>query len=305
MILCIQTVTVALIFFHRGGLTSHQEQLLTKLSQQQVPSELEENQLQQRQTSSTVTTPCPPPPPTSEPPDDIAPTNIPNQKRCAGVGGNSGSDSVMPIMKACPLSIKKQPSSEQPKLKAVNFVGNDQSGVAGSSSVNGGSGTSVSGVNNSGNSGVHVSINRRIEMPPAFLFPETEAPPADLISTSSASEQSSTTFSSTTSLTLSSGSAACSGTSAGNVNLGVGSDEVDRAVVESPSGSEVDNNNLVTRKVVVGEENGNQQKQDTQVDALNNINATMQEQQDMTGKHPLCLLIARLSSLWCYFFYDL
>jgi hypothetical protein len=199
-------------------------------------------------------------------------------------------------MKACPPTIKKQPSSEHPKIKTVTFVGNDQSGVAGSSTVNGSSGTSVSGVNNNGNSGVHVSINRRIEMPPAFLFPETEAPPADLIS-SSASEQSSATFSSATSLTLSSGSATCSGTSAGNVNLGVGSDEVDRAVVEPPNGSEVDNNNLVTRKVLVGEENSGQQKQDTLVDALNNINATTQEQQDMTGKHPLYLLIARFPCL--------
>jgi hypothetical protein len=200
-------------------------------------------------------------------------------------------------MKACPLIIKKQPSSEHPKLKAVNFVGNDQSSVAGSSSVNGSSGTSVSGINNNGNSGVHVSINRRIEMPPAFLFPETEAPPADLISSSSASEQSLATFSSTTSLTLNSGSATCSGTSAGNVNLVGGSDEVDRAVVEPPSGSEVDNNNLATRKVVIGEENSNQQKQDTLIDALNNINATTQEQQDVTGKAPLYLLIARVPCL--------
>lgn len=299
--MCVKIFTVAL----RGALTSHQEQLLTKLSQQQVPSELDENQLQQRQTSTTVTTPCPPPPPpTSEPPDDIVLTNIQNQKRFTGVGSNSSSDNIMPIMKACPLTIKKQPSSEHPKMKTVNFVGNDQSGVAGSSSVNGSSGTSVSGVNNNGNSGVHVSINRRIEMPPAFLFPETEAPPADLISSSSASEQSSATFSSATSLTLSSGSATCSGTSAGNVNLGVGSDEVDRAVVEPPNGSEVDNNNLVTRKVLVGEENSSQQKQDTLVDALNNINATTQEQQqDMTGKHPLYLLIARFQCLWDYLFY--
>ena len=32
---------------------------------------------------------------------------------------------------------------------------------------------------------VHVSINRRIEMPPAFHFPEDEAPPSDLVSGSS------------------------------------------------------------------------------------------------------------------------
>ena len=88
----------------------------------------------------------PPPPPTSEPPEEV---NVPNQRRFAGVGGND----VLPIIKARPLTIKKQPPSELPKLKSVN-------------------------------SNVSVSINRRIEMPPAFLFPETEAPPADLVSSS-------------------------------------------------------------------------------------------------------------------------
>jgi hypothetical protein len=276
------------LFFYRGGLTLHQEHLLTKLSQQQVPSELDENQLHHRQTSSTVTSPCPPPPPpTSEPPDDVVSTNIPGQRRFAGVGGNSGGDSVLPVIKARPLTIKKQPPSEHPKLKAVNFVGNGQSGAGGSSSVNGSSGISVSGVSNNGNSGVHVSINRRIEMPPAFLFPETEAPPADLISSSSTSETSSATLSSTTSLTLSGGSVASSGASAGNLNSGVSSDEVDRSAVEPLSGSEVDNNNIATRKGLVGEEDNNQQKQDILVDALNNINTTTQEQQDLTGKHAL------------------
>ena len=31
------------------------------------------------------------------------------------------------------------------------------------------------------NHNVHISINRRIEMPPAFHFPEDQAPPSDLI----------------------------------------------------------------------------------------------------------------------------
>ena len=88
----------------------------------------------------------PPPPPTSEPPEEV---NVTNQRRFAGVGGND----VLPIIKARPLTIKKQPPSELPKLKSVN-------------------------------SNVSVSINRRIEMPPAFLFPETEAPPADLVPSS-------------------------------------------------------------------------------------------------------------------------
>ena len=232
------------------------------------------------------------------------------------MGGNCGSDTALPIIKARPLAIKKQPTSDHPKLKAVHFVGSAQNGASGSSGVNGSSSVSVSGinnngnngvhisvsgvnnngssgVNNNGNSGVHVSINRRIEMPPAFLFPETEAPPADLISSSSSSSSSSlsetpsTTFSSATSLTLSSVSVASSGTT-GNLNLGVGSDEVDRALVEPPSGNDLDNNDL-TRKVVLGEENSCQQKEDVLVDALNNINAATDEQQDLAGELDLVL----------------
>ena len=237
------------------------------------------------------------------------------------MGGNCGSDTALPIIKARPLAIKKQPASDHPKLKAIHFVGSGQNGASGSSGVNGGSSVSVSGtnsngnsgvhisvsgvnnngssgVNNNGNSGVHVSINRRIEMPPAFLFPETEAPPADLISSSSSSSSSSslseapsTTFSSATSLTLSGVSVASSGTT-GNLNLGVGSDEVDRAVVEPPSGNDLDNNDLTTRKVVLGEENSCQQKEDVLVDALNNINAATDEQQDLAGE------LARFSFGW-------
>lgn len=72
-----------------------------------------------------------PPIPTSEPPE--SPTE-----------GQSHQ-----IIKARPLTLKKAPLSEQPKLRYSK-------------------------------SNVHVSINRRIEMPPAFLFPETEIP-ADLM----------------------------------------------------------------------------------------------------------------------------
>lgn len=74
-----------------------------------------------------------PPIPTSEPPE--SPTE--------GQGHQ--------IIKARPLTLKKAPLSEHPKLRYSK-------------------------------SNVHVSINRRIEMPPAFLFPETEIP-ADLMQT--------------------------------------------------------------------------------------------------------------------------
>ncbi|CAH2041458.1 unnamed protein product, partial [Iphiclides podalirius] len=50
------------------------------------------------------------------------------------------------IIKARPLTIRKPPLSEQPKLRNLNSTKN----------------------------GISVSINRRIEMPPAFLFPEMD-----------------------------------------------------------------------------------------------------------------------------------
>lgn len=50
------------------------------------------------------------------------------------------------IIKARPLTIRKPPMSEQPKLRNVSSTKN----------------------------GISVSINRRIEMPPAFLFPEMD-----------------------------------------------------------------------------------------------------------------------------------
>ncbi|XP_020282091.1 putative mediator of RNA polymerase II transcription subunit 26 isoform X3 [Pseudomyrmex gracilis] len=76
-----------------------------------------------------------PPIPTSEPPESPTETQLTNHQ----------------LIKARPLTLKKVPISEQPKLRYAK-------------------------------SNVHVSINRRIEMPPAFLFPENEIP-ADLMQT--------------------------------------------------------------------------------------------------------------------------
>ncbi|XP_043283961.1 putative uncharacterized protein DDB_G0271606 isoform X2 [Venturia canescens] len=64
------------------------------------------------------------------------------------------------IIKARPLALKKAPLSEQPRLRYAK-------------------------------SNVHVSINRRIEMPPAFLFPETEIP-ADLMQSEQQTQQTTT-----------------------------------------------------------------------------------------------------------------
>ncbi|KAI5638175.1 ankyrin repeats (many copies) domain-containing protein [Phthorimaea operculella] len=59
---------------------------------------------------------------------------------------SNGTSSNEMIIKARPLTIRKPPLSEQPKLRNLNSAKN----------------------------GVSVSINRRIEMPPAFLFPEMD-----------------------------------------------------------------------------------------------------------------------------------
>ncbi|XP_032517881.2 apoptosis-stimulating of p53 protein 2 isoform X4 [Danaus plexippus] len=59
---------------------------------------------------------------------------------------SNGSSNNEMIIKARPLTIRKPPLSEQPKLRNVSNVKN----------------------------GISVSMNRRIEMPPAFLFPEMD-----------------------------------------------------------------------------------------------------------------------------------
>ncbi|XP_031776958.1 apoptosis-stimulating of p53 protein 2 isoform X2 [Nasonia vitripennis] len=87
-----------------------------------------------------------PPIPTSEPPESPTESQLPSQQQLQHQ-----------VIKARPLSLKKAPLSEQPKLRYAK-------------------------------SNVHVSINRRIEMPPAFLFPETEIP-ADLMQTEQQQQQ--------------------------------------------------------------------------------------------------------------------
>ncbi|GLV35795.1 Ankyrin-repeat SH3-domain and Proline-rich-region containing Protein [Carabus blaptoides fortunei] len=98
-------------------------------------------------TDSRTGKPALPPKPAIKPP--------PRQTQpAAEVEKESVEEPVDLPIKARPLTIKKQPLSEQPRLRA-----------------------SLQPKLN----GYHVSINRRIEMPPAFLFPEMDNPPADLL----------------------------------------------------------------------------------------------------------------------------
>lgn len=79
--------------------------------------------------------------PTISIPDSSNDSEAQNLKESSNGSGNNDM-----IIKARPLTIRKPPLSEQPKLRNVNNTKNS----------------------------VNVSINRRIEMPPAFLFPEMD-----------------------------------------------------------------------------------------------------------------------------------
>lgn len=105
----------------------------------------------------------PPPPPTSEPPIDDTISKRPSDQ----------------IIKARPLTIRKQPPSEIPRLRNGGLSTNQGSEVKNTKEE-----LEVS-ENPYGVDPGMFSTHRRIEMPPAFLFPETEAPPADLVSSSS------------------------------------------------------------------------------------------------------------------------
>ena len=51
------------------------------------------------------------------------------------------------------------------------------------------SGSDEPGDKNAYNHNVHISINRRIQMPPAFHFPEDQAPPSDLMGATGQQQQ--------------------------------------------------------------------------------------------------------------------
>lgn len=79
--------------------------------------------------------------PTISVPDSANDSEAQNLKESSNGSGNNDM-----IIKARPLTIRKPPLSEQPKLRNLNNTKNS----------------------------INVSINRRIEMPPAFLFPEMD-----------------------------------------------------------------------------------------------------------------------------------
>ncbi|RZF39774.1 hypothetical protein LSTR_LSTR003435 [Laodelphax striatellus] len=178
----------------RGAMTSAQEYLVTKSSN---------STYQPEPTDSSV----PPPPPTTEPPADDTLTR-------------RTETSSAPI-KPRPLGIIKQQLQQQQQQTYTN----DPRSRVGSGGLSQDSGNDVvnSSTSNNGNnvrlgtqdvsptystsessdqspaSNVQFSTSRRIEMPPAFLFPETEAPPADLLPAGTGNSEPETYGDSTTS----------------------------------------------------------------------------------------------------------
>ncbi|KAJ8976423.1 hypothetical protein NQ317_004083 [Molorchus minor] len=107
-----------------------------------------------RQTQAVNEETVPPPLPLTDPPDDIkaagGKTSSTSQKQGtfppATLNNQNNTPNPEMIIKAKPLTIKKQPLSEQPKLRSVNSY----------SKING------------------LTSNRRVEMPPSFHFPELQ-----------------------------------------------------------------------------------------------------------------------------------
>lgn len=89
-----------------------------------------------RQTQSINET-DPPPIPSSEPPDDTNPNKLKGSQLNKSYSAQSNSNSVLPannqtnemIIKAKPLTIKKQPMSEQPKLRTTGYSSSKINGL--------------------------------------------------------------------------------------------------------------------------------------------------------------------------------
>lgn len=124
-------------------------------------------------------TPPPPPPPTTEPPDDISP-----RRDIENISKDDKLDCKIKINQSSNLVN----SGTQINNNNINNNNNNNNNII-NSDMNG-SAVHLTGVGgNSNNGNIHLTINRRIEMPPAFMFPENEAPPADLMQTMKGEEK--------------------------------------------------------------------------------------------------------------------
>ncbi|XP_052126750.1 apoptosis-stimulating of p53 protein 1 [Frankliniella occidentalis] len=126
--------------------------------------------LQDVDESNSSTLSPPPPPPTTEPPEEVTSftwrANNENQS-----------------LKNKPLGSSKQQLTSESSKHHNAGVGNLNTLSMLNNNITTNIGGNLNSSNHNNNSMHMVSLSRRIEMPPAFLFPENETPPADLIST--------------------------------------------------------------------------------------------------------------------------
>lgn len=169
-----------------------------KVSSDEVPFESDR---------SRTPTPPPPPPPTTEPPDDISLRRIENIENISKDDKVDVNDSKLKSNQSSNLVNCNHSGTQINNISSIDNGNNNNhnNNFSNSSSNNSNSlqnsinisknnnnndniinknnlSESNNGINNNNNN-IHVSINRRIEMPPAFMFPENEEPPADLIQT--------------------------------------------------------------------------------------------------------------------------
>ncbi|CAL8099691.1 unnamed protein product [Orchesella dallaii] len=147
-------------FVSSGSSCSNSGMTISSQSRQQQQQQQQQQHLQQQLKPAL-------------PPKPAKPTPPPRQAHDMFTFNMRSGSADMVLLDRSELPIKSKPlfvksGSAQPN--SGNMVG----GQAISSEKD-----SVS--NNNSNSTVRVSINRRIEMPPAFLFPESDPPPSDLV----------------------------------------------------------------------------------------------------------------------------
>ena len=150
---------------NQNSSTYHQilKQDTLRLSQDAQPDDNDSN-------GSTVS---PPPPPTSDPPEEIT-----SFSWRTSMGESQSLKTKSTAMKKPQGADTAKQLNNSGNANALTMINNNIS----SSNINN---ININNSNNnSNNNSVHmVSLSRRIEMPPAFLFPENETPPADLIAT--------------------------------------------------------------------------------------------------------------------------
>lgn len=128
-------------------------------------------------------TPPPPPPPTTEPPDDHSSRRSDNQE--SGTKDEK-IDTKIKLNQSSNVVNSNQSGTQQNNNvnSSVNNNNNINNNNINNNIINNNNNINNLHLHHQNNGHVSVSMNRRIDMPPAFLFPETEVLPTDLIQAS-------------------------------------------------------------------------------------------------------------------------